>query len=185
MYSSTSSAYGLKNEPPLVETMPDDCLNPYSVAKVAGEKMCKMYTDLFGLPTVIFRYFNVYGPREPLKGPYAPVVGLFLRQNKAGEPMTIVGDGTQRRDFTHVVDVVDANIRAMDYNGNMHGTVFNVGTGKNNSVLELARMIGDNVQFIPPRPAESKETLANNLKIMSHFGWGPTKNIEDYIKENL
>ena len=185
MYSSTSSAYGLKNEPPLVETMPDDCLNPYSVAKVAGEKMCKMYTDLFGLPTVIFRYFNVYGPREPLKGPYAPVVGLFLRQNKAGEPMTIVGDGTQRRDFTHVVDVVDANIRAMDYNGNMHGTVFNVGTGKNNSVLELARMIGDNVQFIPPRPAESKETLANNLKIMSHFGWRPTKNIEDYIKENL
>ena len=185
MYSSTSSAYGLKNEPPLVETMPDDCLNPYSVAKVAGEKMCKMYTDLFGLPTVIFRYFNVYGPREPLKGPYAPVVGLFLRQNKAGEPMTIVGDGTQRRDFTHVVDVVDANIRAMDYNGNMHGTVFNVGTGKNNSVLELARMIGDNVQFIPPRPAESKETLANNLKIMSHFGWGPTKNIEEYIKENL
>ena len=185
MYSSTSSAYGLKNEPPLVETMPDDCLNPYSVAKVAGEKMCKMYTDLFGLPTVIFRYFNVYGPREPLKGPYAPVVGLFLRQNKAGEPMTIVGDGTQRRDFTHVVDVVDANIRAMDYNGTMHGTVFNVGTGKNNSVLELARMIGDNVQFIPPRPAESKETLANNLKIMSHFGWRPTKNIEDYIKENL
>ena len=185
MYSSTSSAYGLKNEPPLVETMPDDCLNPYSVAKVAGEKMCKMYTDLFGLPTVIFRYFNVYGPREPLKGPYAPVVGLFLRQNKAGEPMTIVGDGTQRRDFTHVVDVVDANIRAMDYNGTMHGTVFNVGTGKNNSVLELARMIGDNVQFIPPRPAESKETLANNLKIMSHFGWGPTKTIEDYIKESL
>lgn len=185
IYSSTSSAYGLKNEPPLVETMPDDCLNPYSVAKVAGEKMCKMYTDLFGLPTVIFRYFNVYGPREPLKGSYAPVVGLFLRQKKAGEPMTIVGDGTQRRDFTHVVDVVDANIRAMDYNGNMHGTVFNVGTGKNNSVLELARMIGDNVQFIPPRPAESKETLANNLKIMSQFGWGPTKNIEDYIKENL
>jgi UDP-glucose 4-epimerase len=185
IYSSTSSAYGLKNEPPLVETMPDDCLNPYSVAKVAGEKMCKMYTDLFGLPTVIFRYFNVYGPREPLKGAYAPVVGLFLRQKKAGEPMTIVGDGTQRRDFTHVVDVVDANIRAMDYNGNQHGTVFNVGTGKNNSVLELARMIGDNVQFIPPRPAESKETLANNLKIMSQFGWGPTKNIEDYIKENL
>jgi UDP-glucose 4-epimerase len=185
IYSSTSSAYGLKNEPPLVETMPDDCLNPYSVAKVAGEKMCKMYTDLFGLPTVIFRYFNVYGPREPLKGAYAPVVGLFLRQKKAGEPMTIVGDGTQRRDFTHVVDVVDANIRAMDYNGNMHGTVFNVGTGKNNSVLELARMIGDNVQFIPPRPAETKETLANNLKIMSQFGWGPTKEIEDYIKENL
>lgn len=185
MYSSTSSSYGLKNEPPLVETMPDDCLNPYSVAKVAGEKMCKMYTDLFGLPTIIFRYFNVYGPREPIKGPYAPVVGLFLRQKKAGEPMTIVGDGTQRRDFTHVVDVVDANIRAMHYDGAQHGTVFNVGTGKNNSVLELARMVGDEVKFIPSRPAESKETLADNHKIKIEFSWSATKKIEDYIKENL
>jgi UDP-glucose 4-epimerase len=185
IYSSTSSAYGLKNQIPLSETMPDDCLNPYSVAKVAGEKMCKMYTDLFGLPTIIFRYFNVYGPREPLKGSYAPVVGLFLRQNKAGETMTIVGDGTQRRDFTHVCDVVDANIRAMNYEGQLHGTVFNVGTGKNNSVLELAKMIGDNIEFIPPRPAESKETLADNSKIRTEFGWQPTQNIEDYIKESL
>jgi UDP-glucose 4-epimerase len=185
IYSSTSSAYGLKNQIPLSETMPDDCLNPYSVAKVAGEKMCKMYTDLFGLPTIVFRYFNVYGPREPLKGSYAPVVGLFLRQNKAGETMTIVGDGTQRRDFTHVCDVVDANIRAMNYEGQLHGTVFNVGTGKNNSVLELAKMIGDNIKFIPPRPAESKETLADNSKITKEFGWQPTQNIEDYIKECL
>jgi UDP-glucose 4-epimerase len=185
IYSSTSSAYGLKNTPPLVETMPDDCLNPYSVAKVAGEKMCKMYTDLFGLKTVIFRYFNVYGPREPLKGAYAPVVGLFLRQKKAGEPLTIVGDGTQRRDFTHVVDVVDANIRAMNYGGDLHGTVFNVGTGKNNSVLDLAHMVSDIVKFIPPRPAESKETLADNHKIRVEFSWRPTKSIEDYIKESL
>ena len=185
IYSSTSSAYGLKNQIPLSETMPDDCLNPYSVAKVAGEKMCKMYTDLFGLPTIVFRYFNVYGPREPLKGSYAPVVGLFLRQNKAGETMTIVGDGTQRRDFTHVCDVVDANVRAMNYEGQLHGTVFNVGTGKNNSVLELAKMIGDNIEFIPPRPAESKETLADNSKITKEFGWQPTKKIEDYIEECL
>jgi UDP-glucose 4-epimerase len=185
IYSSTSSAYGLKNQIPLSETMPDDCLNPYSVAKVAGEKMCKMYTDLFGLPTIVFRYFNVYGPREPLKGSYAPVVGLFLRQNKAGETMTIVGDGTQRRDFTHVCDVVDANIRAMNYEGQLHGTVFNVGTGKNNSVLELAKMIGNNIKFIPPRPAESKETLADNSKITKEFGWQPTKKIEDYIEECL
>jgi UDP-glucose 4-epimerase len=185
IYSSTSSSYGLKNQPPLVETMPEDCLNPYSVAKVAGEKMCKMYNDLFGLKTIIFRYFNVYGPREPLKGTYAPVVGLFLRQVKAGEPMTIVGDGEQRRDFTHVNDVVDANIRAMSYTGDQHGTVFNVGTGQNTSVLELALMIGDNIKFIPPRPAESRITLANNQKIRTLLDWKPTKRIEDYIKENL
>jgi len=185
IYSSTSSAYGLKNEPPLVETMPEDCLNPYSVAKVAGEKMCKMYNDLFGLKTIIFRYFNVYGPREPLKGTYAPVVGLFLRQVKAGEPMTIVGDGEQRRDFTHVTDVVDANIRAMSYAGTQHGSVFNVGTGQNTSVLELALMIGDNIKFIPPRPAESRITLANNQKIRTFLDWKPTKRIDDYIEENL
>ena len=110
MYSSTSSGYGLINTPPLEETMPDDCLNPYSVSKVSGEKLCSMYTKLFGLKTIIFRYFNVYGPREPLKGSYAPIVGLFLRQYKAGESLTIVPDGTQRRDFVHVDDVVQANL---------------------------------------------------------------------------
>jgi UDP-glucose 4-epimerase len=190
MYSSTSSGYGLLNTPPLNEGMPDDCLNPYSVSKVSGEKLCKMYTDLFGLETVIFRYFNVYGPREPLKGPYAPVVGLFLRQAMKGEPLTIVGDGNQRRDFTHVDDVVEANILAMQhvelYGGfKTYGMVYNVGTGKNHSVLELARMISDVVKFIPPRPAESRVTLADKTRIYETFGWTPSKKIEDYIRERL
>jgi UDP-glucose 4-epimerase len=184
MYSSTSSAYGLKNEPPLEESMPNDCLNPYSVAKTSGEEACKMYTKLFGLPTVIFRYFNVYGPREPLKGPYAPVVGLFIRQHKAGEPLTIVGDGLQRRDFTHVDDVVDANILAMQKDV-QYGTTYNIGTGKNNSVLELAKMISDTVKFIPPRPAEARITLANNTKAKTILGWNPKKEIHEYIRENL
>lgn len=188
MYSSTSSGYGLKNTPPLSEDMPDDCLNPYSVSKVSGEKMCKMYTDLFGLDTVIFRYFNVYGPREPLKGPYAPVVGLFLRQKSFGQALTIVGDGTQRRDFTHVDDVVNANILAMQYTDTFYrplGQVYNVGTGKNHSVLELARMISDTVRFIPARIGEAYITLADNAKISDIFGWRPTKRIEDYIKERI
>ena len=107
--SSTSSSYGLKNEPPLREDMTPDCLNPYSVSKVAAENMCKMYSDLFDLNVVNLRYFNVYGERQPLVGQYAPVVGLFLEQWKRGEPLTIVGDGEQRRDFTHVRDVVRAN----------------------------------------------------------------------------
>ena len=106
VYSSTSSAYGLKNKIPLVETMPDDCLNPYSVTKVSGEKLCKMYTDLFDLETVVFRYFNVYGERHPVKGQYAPVIGIFIRQKNNGEKMTIVGDGLQTRDFTHVSDIL-------------------------------------------------------------------------------
>lgn len=185
MYSSTSSAYGLKNTPPLEETMPNDCLNPYSVAKTSGEEACKMYSKLFGLDTVIFRYFNVYGAREPLKGPYAPVVGLFIRQAKAGEPLTIVGDGLQRRDFTHVDDVVDANILAMRCDKIIAGQTFNIGTGKNHSVLGLAKMISSLIKFIPPRPAEARETLANNTKAKSVLGWNPKKQIEDYIKENL
>jgi UDP-glucose 4-epimerase len=185
MYSSTSSAYGLKNTPPLEETMPNDCLNPYSVAKTSGEEACKMYSKLFGLDTVIFRYFNVYGAREPLKGPYAPVVGLFIRQAKAGEPLTIVGDGLQRRDFTHVSDVVDANILAMRCDKIIAGQTFNIGTGKNHSVLELAKMISSLIKFIPPRPAEARETLANNSKAKSVLEWNPKKQIEDYIRENL
>lgn len=185
MYSSTSSGYGLKNEPPLNESMPDDCLNPYSVSKVAGEKLCKMYNDLFGLKTVIFRYFNVYGPREPLKGQYAPVVGLFLRQAAKGEPLTIVPDGNQRRDFTNVNDVVNANILAMQaHDHDYYGQVFNVGTGRNHSIRELAAMISDKTVDIAPRIGEAKITLANNEKINKVFGWKPTETIEDYISAN-
>ena len=183
IYSSTSSAYGLKNNPPLSEDMPDDCLNPYSISKVAGEKLCKMYTDLFGVKTIIFRYFNVYGEREPLRGPYAPVVGLFLRQHKSNESLTIVPPGTQRRDFTHVSDVVDANILAMQVDEHScYGQVFNVGTGINHSVLELAAMISNNTKMIEPRKAEAYITLANNQKIKNTFGWKPSHKIEDYIK---
>jgi UDP-glucose 4-epimerase len=185
MYSSTSSGYGLVNEPPLNETMPDDCLNPYSVSKVSGEKLCKMYNDLFGVKTVIFRYFNVYGHREPLKGPYAPVVGLFLRQHRAGQPLTIVPDGTQRRDFTHVEDVVQANLLAMEVDHEHYGEVFNVGTGTNHSVLELAAMISDNTVEVEPRIGEAYITLANNQKIRDVLGWAPTKHIGDYVKEEM
>ena len=189
MYSSTSSAYGRVNVPPLSENMPDDCLNPYSVSKVSGEKLCSMYSELFGLETVVFRYFNVYGPREPLKGPYAPVVGLFLRQHKSGESLTIVGDGNQRRDFTHVEDVVNANILAMqktfEKNEKGLGEVYNVGTGVNHSVLELAAMISKNIKFIDERPGEARITLANNSKLCDTFGWKPNYKFEDYVRDRL
>jgi UDP-glucose 4-epimerase len=185
MYSSTSSAYGLANTPPLNEEMHDDCLNPYSVSKASGEKLCNMYTTLFGLKTVTFRYFNVYGPREPLKGPYAPVVGLFLKQFKAGESLTIVPDGTQRRDFTHVDDVVRANMLAIDIDHNHYGEIFNVGTGTNHSVLELAHLISENVKMIEPRLGEAYVTLSNSSKIEKVFGWVAEKKITDYINKQL
>lgn len=183
LYSSTSSAYGLINSPPLHERMPEDCLNPYSVSKVAGEKACMMYNQLFGLKTVIFRYFNVYGPREPIKGPYAPVVGLFLRQKLAGESLTITGNGQQSRDFVHVYDVVNANIMAMNPDILHVDPIYNVGTGKKYSVLQLAKMIDDNIKFIPPRMGEARETLADNKRIKETFGWKPTEDLEAYIRK--
>jgi UDP-glucose 4-epimerase len=186
MYSSTSSAYGM-NETPNVETQPDDCLNPYSVSKVNGEKLCTMYTNLFGLPTVIFRYFNVYGERQPLKGQYAPVIGIFLRQRDAGESLTIVGDGEQRRDFTHVSDVVNANVAAAltDVDTDVFGQVYNIGNGVNYSVNEIAEMISENTTYIPPRIGESRVTLANNSKMKETFGWEPKVNLSEWISNNV
>lgn len=184
IYSSTSSAYG-RNTTPCVETMNEDCLNPYSVSKVSGEKLCKMYYELYGLETIIFRYFNVYGKRQPLKGHYAPVIGLFLRQAKNEEPLTIVGDGEQRRDFTHVSDVINANILAanFDLKPDIFGKVYNVGTGKNYSINEIANMISLNQINIPSRKGESRETLADNLRMKKTFGWIPKVSIDTWIKE--
>jgi len=200
IYSSTSSAYGLKNTPPLVETMPNDCLNPYSVSKTSGEELCKMYSKLYGLETIIFRYFNVYGERQPLRGQYAPVIGIFLRQRAAGEPMTIVGDGEQRRDFTYVGDVVEANIKASQfvapeydvrdnggcktYRGWEWGQVYNIGTGRNYSINEIAAYIGGPTVNIPPRQAESRISLANPSKANNQLGWTSKVRLEDWIGLN-
>jgi UDP-glucose 4-epimerase len=161
IYSSTSSAYGLKNLTPSKEDMPKDCLNPYSVTKTCGEELCSMYTKLYGLETVIFRYFNVYGERQPLRGQYAPVIGIFLKQKRNKESLTVVGDGLQRRDFTNVEDIVKANYLASDLNNKeCVGQIINVGTSKNHSILEIAKMISENIIFIEYRIGEAKETLA-------------------------
>jgi UDP-glucose 4-epimerase len=165
--------------------MPDDCLNPYSVTKTCGEKLCKIYTRLFDLETVVFRYFNVYGERQPLKGQYAPVIGIFIRQKNNNEKMTIVGDGKQRRDFTHVSDVVQANILASDLqNKEAVGETFNIGTGKNHSILEIVNFIKGDYTFVSPRPAEARETKANNTKARNILGWLPTISVKDWIKNN-
>ena len=183
MYSSTSAGYGM-NTQPNVETQSDDCLNPYSISKVNGEKLCKMYTDLFNLDTVIFRYFNVYGERQPIRGQYAPVIGIFLRQLEAGQPLTIVGDGEQRRDFTYVKDIVNANIMAALSNADKeaYGQVYNVGSGVNYSVNEVAAMISDDVKYIPPRLGEARISLANVDKIYKTFAWKPQQSLEKWIK---
>lgn len=182
VYSSTSSGYG-NNPYPNVETQPDDCLNPYSASKVSAEKFCKMYSDLYGLETVSLRYFNVFGERSPARGQYAPVIGIFERQKEAGEPLTIVGDGSQRRDFIYVGDVARANYLAATSNlDGYFGQVFNVGSGKNYSVKEIADAISDNQTFIPKRSGEMDTTIANIDKIGEVIGWKPEVDVIEWIK---
>jgi UDP-glucose 4-epimerase len=183
VYSSTSSGYGF-NPSPNIETQPDDCLNPYSASKVAAEKFCKMYSDLYGLETVVLRYFNVFGERSPTRGQYAPVIGIFQRQRDAGEPLTIVGDGTQRRDFIYVKDVARANeLAALMPGVKEHlGEVFNVGSGINYSVQEIADSISDNQTYIPKREGEMETTWSNIDKVNKVIGWKPEVDVLEWIK---
>ncbi len=185
IYSGTSSLYGHQNPIPFAPNMPADCLNPYSMSKWMGEQVCKLYSQLYGVSSIVLRYFNVYGPREPVKGQYAPVVGLFKRQKKTGEPITIVGDGLQRRDFTYVEDVVDANITAI--NAKVSYGIYNVGTGKNFSMLDLVTLIDPNseaiVEFIPSRPAEVRETLADIERTTIDLGWQPKHTLENKVND--
>ena len=185
MFAGTSSCYGLKNPIPLREDMPNDCLNPYSVSKSNCEELCKMYTKLFGLQTVLFRFFNVYGERQPIAGDYAPVVGLFFRQKELGEVMTVVGDGLQTRDYTHVKDIVEGMFLAGESGDKeIVGEVFNLGTGTNHSVMDLVKLTGGNHVHIEARPGESRETLADNTKAKTMLGWNPSRKIEDWIEKN-
>jgi UDP-glucose 4-epimerase len=183
MYSSTSAAYG-RNDLPNIETQPDDCLNPYSVSKVNGEKLCSMYTELFGLETIIFRYFNAYGNNQPVRGQYAPVMGIFGRQKSEGELLTIVGDGEQRRDFVNVLDIINANILAAtaDIGKEYIGTVFNIGSEINYSVNQIAEMYDSPKINIPARIGEMRETLANTTKAKEILKWKSNIKLEDYIK---
>jgi len=182
VYSSTSSAYG-NNPYPNVETQPDDCLNPYSASKTAGEKFCKMYYDLYGLETVVLRYFNVFGERCPTRGQYAPVIGIFQRQKESGESLTLVGDGSQKRDFVYVGDVARANYMAsITPLDTYYGQVFNVGSGKNYSVKEIADSISNNQKFISKRYGEMDVTLSNIDKISKVMGWKPEVDVIEWIK---
>jgi UDP-glucose 4-epimerase len=185
--SSTSSSYG-RTGIPNVETTRSDCLTPYSASKVCAETLCRVYWELYGIQTFSLRYFNVYGSRQPLKGHYAPVIGLFFEQLKSNKPLTIVGDGEQRRDFTYIDDVVDANIKIFEAKSipkHSIGSVFNVGTGKNYSINEIVNLISDKKIYIPPRKGECRETLADNLKMQNVFGWTARHTLEQWILKEL
>lgn len=186
IYSASSSAYGDQEIMPLHEKLPVNPTSPYGMQKYMGERYCQLFSQLYNLPTVSLRYFNVYGRRQSLEGAYTLVTGIFVRQRLASQPMTITGDGEQRRDFTSVVDVVRANILAANSQKVGQGEVINIGQGNNHSVNELAQMIGGPTVNIPPR-IEPRQTLADNSLAKELLGWEPTINLlawlEEYKKE--
>jgi len=188
IYSSTSSVYGLRYYGPVHENSAIDCLNPYSASKYAGEEMVRMYDRSRKIKTCILRYFNVFGERSPTKGQYAPVIGLFLKAKKANASLKIVGDGEQRRDFVHVYDIVQANIKAnisLSTNVLVHGEVYNIGSGINHSINQIASAISENVEYIPEREGEARHTLANIYKAQKELGYAPEIDVMEWIKKNL
>lgn len=185
MFSSTSAVYGNTMFLPSVETNPVECLNTYSISKYTGEQLCKMYYHLYGLKTVIFRYFNVYGERQHKSGQYAPVMSIFMRQKENKEPLTIIGQGHQTRDFVHVSDVVTANILASQRNLESYGEVFNVGTNQGIRIEDIANMISSYQVHIPERPGEVLHSRADITNIQQKLGWNPKVSVLDWIRKQL
>ena len=182
MFSSTSAIYGLNETYPQTEKLTPDCLNMYSYSKLFSEGLFKLYSETYNVDSVCFRYFNVYGPRQPVRGSYAPVIGVFSRQKKMGDPMTVVGDGLQTRDYVHVSDVVQANIAAMNKQDKLNAEIINIGTNKAFSVLELAIQMGGEYNHIAPRQGEARHTLADITKAKNLLNWEPKKDLLDYLR---
>lgn len=182
IYSASSSAYGNQKKLPLREDMTPQPISPYALQKYIGELYCNLFSDIYGLETVSLRYFNVYGPGAPTEGAYAMMMARFLMQRKGGKPLTIVPDGKQSRAFTHVRDVVRANILSVKSAKVGSGEVINIAGKKNYTVLEIADMIGGPKVFIEPR-LEPKHSLADLSKAKKLLGWEPEIGLEDGIAE--
>ena len=162
--------------------------SPYAWSKFGGEQLCELYGKVYDLPTTICRFYNVYGPHQLESGTYATVIGIFEKQYREGKPLTVTGDGEQRRDFTHIDDIVDGIVKCHEA---MHGVVdmryageiFELGSGVNHSILEVTEMFGqDVVEYIPARPGEYDVTLCDYSKANQILDWSPKKKLSKYIK---
>jgi UDP-glucose 4-epimerase len=145
-----------------------------------AEQYIELYGKLYGLKYTILRYFNVYGERQITEGAYSAVIGIFLRQRASEKPMTLTGDGEQRRDFTYVKDVAKANVMAI----NWPNDYFNIGAGHNYSINDLADMVGGEKEYIGDRAGEAQATLADNTKARK-LGWKPTKDLKDWVHDSI
>ena len=184
IYSSSSSVYGNQINLPLNEDFKTNPLSPYGAQKLYGEILCKTFSKVYGLETVCLRYFNVYGEKQNIDGAYALVIGIFLNQRFNRKPLTVRGDGSQRRDFTYVGDVVKANILASKSKDVGAGEIINIGYGKNKSINEIASYIGGSIKYIEP-VLEPFETLADNLKAKKLLNWEPKQDVKSWIKDYI
>lgn len=182
VYSSSGSSYGDQDTMPLVETMPANPVHPYGLQKYVGELFTKMWPGIYGVETVSLRYFNVYGPGLDPNGPYALAVGRFLLAAQTKQPITIYGDGTITRDFTHVRDVAAANVLAAESPNVGKGEVLNVGAGRQTTIQKLAEMFNTEIVYGPPR-IESHDSVADNTKARELLGWAPMMTLEAGIDE--
>jgi len=176
LYTASGSCYGIPDEIPTSETAPIRPQYPYALTKWVGEQYALHWAQVYKLPLISLRLFNVYGPRSRTSGTYGAVFGVFLAQKLHGQPLTIVGDGTQTRDFTFVTDVVDAFITAA--RSDISGEVFNVGSANTYSVNRLAELLGGETVYIPKRPGEPDATFADIRKISHLLGWRPQVSFE-------
>ena len=180
--ASSGSVYGDQEKMPLVEDMTPQPKSPYALQKQMSELACHMWSEVYGLQTVALRYFNVYGTKMDPNGAYALAIAKFLKMRVEGKPLTIWGDGSHSRDFTHVRDVVQANLLAAESTKVGTGDVLNIGAGRNVSVKDMAAMIGGPVVYEAER-LEPKHALADNRKARGLLGWAPTVRLEDGIAE--
>ena len=157
--------------------------SPYAWSKYGGEELCKLYSEVYDLNTTICRFYNVYGPYQILGGTYSAVVGIFQKQFENKEPLTVTGDGEQRRDFTHVDDIVYGLTRCIGDNKHYKAEEFELGSGVNYSINELADMFGCKKTYIPKRPGEYDMTLCDYSKAEKHLNYKPIGDLEEYVKQ--
>ncbi len=183
VYAASSSSYGIPDIYPTPETSPIDPQYPYALTKFMGEELVLHWAKTYKLPAVSLRLFNVYGPRSRTSGAYGAVFGVFLAQKLKGSPFTVVGDGTQTRDFTYVTDVAAAFIKAAQ--SDVSGEAINVGSGNHYSVNRLVELLGGPVVYIPKRPGEPNCTFADTNKINRLLAWEPKVAFEDGVSNML
>ncbi len=184
VFSTSSAAYGNQETYPVKEDgVPKIPLSPYALHKLIGEQYCRLFSQLYGVQTVATCFFNVYGPYFDPEGAYALVIGRFLKLKKDGQPLTVRGDGSMSRDYTHVSDVVRGLFLAMTKDTVGHGEVINLGYGEPHSVNKVAELIGGEVVFVPELAGEVRLTHADNSKAKRLLGWEPTISLQDGIAQ--